>query len=168
MEPAVVAAFTAAASAIAVALINAWSNRKNCKAVDMAALKDAFDEHIRQDNARLDTLERHSEENYKASLRTVFKDNPCRSGSARKRPENTSTAATTARGRWKRRPCCGATRRSWKGGCMEMTEFIAGIIGAVAGAGIFAAGAWFRHRCIRPEPQGVRLPAGENPWEMIK
>jgi len=48
-----------------------------------------------------------------------------------------------------------------------MNEFVAALVGAlvsaIVGAGIFAAGAYFRHRVIRPEPP-VIPPREGNPW----
>jgi hypothetical protein len=40
---------------------------------------------------------------------------------------------------------------------------IACLISAIVGTALFAAGAWFRHRYIRPP---VQLPPGANPWEV--
>jgi len=44
-----------------------------------------------------------------------------------------------------------------------MTYLLAGMIGIVVGAGVFAAGAYFRHRVIRPEPP-VCVPREGNAW----
>ena len=77
----VIAALIAAVAAVIVAIINALSNRKNLKAADINALKDALNQHIKLDgiNAkavcdRLDVLERHSTESYMESLWNRMRD----------------------------------------------------------------------------------------------
>ena len=44
-----------------------------------------------------------------------------------------------------------------------MKEFFAVLLSTIVGAGIFAAGAWFRHRYIKPEPPACP-PREGNPW----
>ena len=44
-----------------------------------------------------------------------------------------------------------------------MKEFFAVLLSTIVGAGVFAAGAWFRHRYIKPEPPAC-LPREGNPW----